>query len=326
MSVLVTGIAGFIGYHTAEALLKRGEEVIGLDSLNDYYDVTLKQARLARLQKYKNFTFHLCNIADYPALKAIVLRHKDIHAIIHLAAQAGVRYSLSHPFAYTEANITGHLAMLEICKEIPKLRHFVYASSSSVYGANKETPFSIEHRVDSPVSLYAATKRSAELMSYAYCHLYHIPMSGLRFFTVYGPWGRPDMAAFIFTKAILEGAPLPVFNQGNMRRNFSYIADVVAGTLGCMDNPPKAGAGTLPTRVYNIGNNRSEALLDFIKVLEDTIGKKAQRELLPMQPGDVKETVADISASTRDFGFYPKTNIEEGLAHFVSWYREYYHV
>lgn len=326
MTILVTGCAGFIGYHTCKTLLDKGEEVVGIDSLNDYYDITLKEKRLEQLQGKEGFTFHRCDIANFEETKAVTDKHTDIDQIIHLAAQAGVRYSISHPFAYSDSNLTGHLTMLEICKTLPHVKHFVYASSSSVYGANEEMPFSVEHRVDHPVSLYAATKRSCELMSYAYCHLYRIPMTGLRYFTVYGPWGRPDMAAFIFTKAICNGDPFPVFNQGNMRRNFTYIDDVVAGTIGCLNNPPAKPDDVVPYKLYNIGNNRSEKLLRFIEILEHLVGKEAKIQLEPMQPGDVQETIADITASTQDFGFEPKTNIEEGLENFVNWYKEYYNV
>lgn len=319
MTILVTGAAGFIGYHICEHLLKSGEQVIGIDNLNDYYDVSLKQARLQALQAYPHFIFYRINIADREAMKSLPAKHPDIEYVVHLAAQAGVRYSLTNPFAYAEANLVGHLTILELCRELPNLKHLVYASSSSVYGANQKLPFSVLDPVDKPISLYAATKRSCELMSYTYSHLYHLPITGLRFFTVYGPWGRPDMSAYLFTKAILEEKEISVFNHGDMRRNFTYIDDIIEGTLSCLKKP----AGSTH-RLYNIGNNQSVPLMHFIEVLEKTIGKKAKIRLEPMQPGDVKETVADISDTTRDFGFTSKTNIEEGLKHFVDWYRRFY--
>ena len=318
--ILVTGCAGFIGYHLSEHLLKRGETVLGIDNLNDYYDPELKKARLEKLKAAKNFHFERLDLADREAVAAFTKRYPTIERIVHLAAQAGVRYSLENPFAYTDANIQGHLAILEACRTLP-IKHLVYASSSSVYGANDKLPFSVTDAVDTPISLYAATKRSCELMSYCYSHLFQIPATGLRFFTVYGPWGRPDMSAFIFTKAILNNQEIPVFNQGDMRRNFTYIDDIIAGTVACLDSPPEK---TALHRLYNIGNDRSESLMDFIQTFEKIIGKKANMNFLPLQPGDVKETIADITATTRDFGFKPKTNIEEGLTHFVNWYRGFY--
>lgn len=320
MTILVTGAAGFIGFHTCLNLLKRGENIIGVDNLNDYYDVNLKKARLAQLQANPHFKFYPYNIADKTAIEDLVKKHSNIDRIVHLAAQAGVRYSLVNPFAYTEANIQGHLTILEACRALPNFKHLVYASSSSVYGANQKLPFSISDPVDQPISLYAATKRSCELMSYTYHHLFQIPSTGLRFFTVYGPWGRPDMSAFIFTKSILADKPIPVFNQGDMRRNFTFIDDIIAGTIACLDNPQAKH------RVYNIGNNRTEALMDFIQTLEKHLGKKAQICFEAMQPGDVKETIADITDTTRDFGFQPLTNIDEGLKRFVDWYRHFYGV
>lgn len=322
MTILVTGAAGFIGYHVSKQLLERNETVIGVDNLNDYYDPLLKKARLEQLLPHQNFTFYPIDIANKSEVEKLVQTHGDIDRIIHLAAQAGVRYSLTNPFAYSEANVVGHLTILEACRKL-NLQHLVYASSSSVYGANQKLPFSVLDAVDQPISLYAATKRCCELMSYTYSHLYGIPATGLRFFTVYGPWGRPDMSAFLFTKAILADQEIPVFNQGDMRRNFTYIDDIVAGTIGCLDTPPNKN---LLHRVYNIGNNRSEPLMDFIHTLETAIGKKAQIRFEPMQPGDVKETIADISDTTRDFGFLPKTNIAEGLNNFVTWYRSFYGV
>jgi UDP-glucuronate 4-epimerase len=322
MTVLVTGVAGFIGYHVATALLARGEPVVGVDSVNDYYDVRLKEARLARLAGARNFVFHRLNLADRAALDAAMRPH-PIDRVVHLAAQAGVRYSIDHPFAYVEANLVGHMAVLEYCRHLGNCRHLVYASSSSVYGGNTKLPFSVEDRTDSPVSLYAATKKADEHMSHCYSHLYGLPQTGLRFFTVYGPWGRPDMALYIFTKAIIEGRPIPVFNFGDMRRDFTYIDDVVRGLIATLDNPP-AGGGAAPHRLYNIGNNRSEPLMRLIEVLENALGRKAEVRFEPMQPGDVKETFADISAIQRDVGFVPSTTIDEGVPRFVAWYRDYH--
>jgi UDP-glucuronate 4-epimerase len=326
MTVLVTGAAGFIGFHVTTALLARGERVVGVDNLNDYYDVTLKEARLAELQAHRGFIFQRLDIADRDAVGQLAAKQPDITKVVHLAAQAGVRYSLSNPYAYTRANVEGQLVMIEAARRWERLEHFVFASSSSVYGGNTKLPFCVEDQVDHPVSLYAATKKAAELMSYTYSHLYGIPQSGLRFFTVYGPWGRPDMAAFIFTSKILKGEPIPVFNSGDMRRDFTYIDDIVAGVLGCLDNPPAAIDGAAPYRLYNLGNSRSEKLLDYIAVIEEALGRKAEFERLPMQTGDVKETFADISAAQKDFGFSPKTTIREGLPRFIEWYRAFYKV
>jgi len=319
MKILLTGAAGFIGFHVARALLARGDEVIGVDNLNDYYDVKLKEGRLAQLQAQKNFIFHKINIADKAAVLPLA-KSAPTH-IVHLAAQAGVRYSLVNPFAYAEANVLGHLTMLELARLTPQLQHFVYASSSSVYGGNTKTPFSVEDPVERPVSLYAATKRADELMSWTYAHLYKIPATGLRFFTVYGPWGRPDMAAYMFTRDILAGKPIKVFNHGKMKRDFTYIDDVVTGVLAVLTKPPVAD--NPPTRLYNLGNSHAENLMDFIGVLEKALGKKANYDFQPMQPGDVVETFADITASTRDFGFRPHTSIAEGIPKFVEWYRGY---
>lgn len=318
--LLVTGCAGFIGFHACVKLLDQGQTVIGVDNLNQYYDPMLKDARLALLKKYSNFIFYKLDITD-KAIFDLAEKHSEIEYIIHLAAQAGVRYSLQNPHAYIDSNVTGQLNMLELCKKLPNLKHFVYASTSSVYGANTKMPFSIEDRTDSPISLYAATKKSCELMTHAYAYLFKIPSTGLRFFTVYGPWGRPDMAAFIFTKAILNEQLIPVYNNGQMRRNFTYIDDIISGVLGSLNKPPK---DKIPYALYNIGNDRSEELMYFIETIEKHLEKKGEREFLPMQPGDVKETIADIEATRRDFGFDPKTNIEEGLKHFVDWYKEYY--
>jgi len=323
MSILLTGVAGFIGFHVAKALLARGDRVLGVDNLNDYYDVSLKEARLAQLHASPSFCFARLDVADREGVLGLVGRHRDLSGIIHLAAQAGVRYSLENPFAYIEANVMGTLVMLEAARRIDRLTAITYASSSSVYGANRKQPFSVEDRVDQPVSLYAATKRSCELVAYTYSHLYGLPATGLRFFTVYGPWGRPDMAAYLFTRAILAGEPIKVFNEGRMARDFTYIDDIVAGTIAAYDRPP---AGQVPHRVYNLGNHRPEKLLDFIAVLERALGRTATKVLLPPQPGDVPESSADIEDSRRDLGFEPKTTIEDGLARFVEWYKWYHRV
>lgn len=323
MSVLLTGAAGFIGFHVARALLARGDRVVGVDNLNDYYDVGLKQARLGELRAYPDFTFIKLDVADREGVLALVEAHRDLRGIIHLAAQAGVRYSLENPFTYVEANVMGTLVVLEAARRIERLTAITYASSSSVYGANRKQPFSVEDRVDQPVSLYAATKRSCELVAHAYSRLYGLAATGLRFFTVYGPWGRPDMAAYLFTRAILAGEPIKVFNEGRMARDFTYIDDIVAGTLAAHD---RASLGKLPHSIYNLGNHRPERLLDFIAVLERALGRSAEKELLPLQPGDVPESFADIEASRRDLGFEPKTSIEEGLARFVEWYRQYHRI
>lgn len=323
MAVLLTGAAGFIGYHVSLRLLERGESVVGVDNLNDYYDVALKQARLDRLQERDGFAFHRLDISDYEALTKTVGAVEGIDKVVHLAAQAGVRYSLTNPFAYVQANLVGHMAILELCRHLPACKHLVYASSSSVYGGNTKLPFSVDDRTDTPVSLYAATKRADELMSHSYGHLYGLPQTGLRFFTVYGPWGRPDMALFIFTKAISEGRPIRVFNDGDMKRDFTYVDDIVSGVVAALDNPP-AAEGRAPHRVYNIGNHRSEPLMRLIEVLETALGAKAEINFEPMQPGDVKETYADISAIQRDLGFAPTTPIDVGVPKFVEWYREYH--
>jgi UDP-glucuronate 4-epimerase len=325
MSILLTGAAGFIGFHVAKALLERGEEVIGLDNLNNYYDVRLKETRLAQLHRYAGFSFVKLDVADRTGVLALVDRRTDLRSIIHLAAQAGVRYSLENPYAYVDANITGTLVMLEAARRIDPLTAITYASSSSVYGANKKQPFSVADRVDQPVSLYAATKRSCELIAHTFSHLYGLPATGLRFFTVYGPWGRPDMAAYLFTRAILAGQPIKVFNNGQMARDFTYIDDIVAGTIAAHDRLPAPVDG-VPHRIYNLGNHRPERLLDFIAVLERELGRTAQKQLLPLQPGDVPESFADIEASRRDLGFEPKTTIEVGLARFVQWYKQYHNV
>ncbi len=326
MTIIVTGAAGFIGYHMCEALLARGDSVIGIDNLNDYYDVTLKEARLARLERQDGFTFARADICDRDALNQAIGAAEDVSAVLHLAAQAGVRYSLINPAAYVETNIVGQLNILELCRNLPELRHLVYASSSSVYGGSKELPFSESDVVNCPVSLYAASKKADELMGHVYAHLYRIPMTGLRFFTVYGPWGRPDMAAYIFTRAIFSGEPIRIFNNGDMRRDFTYIDDVVQGVLAVIDAPPAGLSDSAPHRIYNIGNHRAEPLLRYVELLEQAIGRPAEKEFAPMQPGDVKETYADIAAIQRDHGFQPKTTIDEGIPRFVAWYREYHGV
>jgi UDP-glucuronate 4-epimerase len=325
MGILVTGAAGFIGFHVAQALLARGDRVVGLDNLNDYYDVALKQARLDVLSKNPNFTFVKADLAAAGGLSPVLDPFGPFHRVIHLAAQAGVRYSLENPFAYLTSNLHGHLAVLEYCRATADFTHLVYASSSSVYGGNTDLPFSVEDRVDKPVSLYAATKRGCELLSHSYGHLYDIPQTGLRFFTVYGPWGRPDMALFIFTKAIIAGEPIEVFNNGKMARDFTFIDDVVQGTISALDTPPPTGDGP-PVRVYNIGNHKSEPLMKMIDVLEQAIGRKAEIKFAPMQPGDVAETYADIAAAQQDLGFSPSTPITEGIPKFVDWFRHYHAV
>lgn len=324
MTVLLTGAAGFIGYHTCVRLLDRGEIVVGVDVMNSYYDVTLKEARLARLTGNPNFTFYRADIADRAAMATIAAAHPAIDRYINLAAQPGVRYSLEAPHEYTHANVEGHLVMLELARHNPKLRHFVYASSSSVYGANSKLPFSEDDRVDHPISLYAATKRAGELISHCYAHLYRLPTTGLRFFTVYGPWGRPDMAAYLFAKAIMADEPIKVFNNGNLRRDFTYIDDIVAGIVAVLDRPPAVVEGSAPARLYNIGNNRSEALLDFIAEVVKALGREATFEFLPMQPGDVPETYADISALARDAGYAPTTPISVGIPKFIAWFKEFH--
>ncbi|MGN6376032.1 MAG: NAD-dependent epimerase/dehydratase family protein [Sphingomonas sp.] len=327
-AVLVTGAAGFIGAALARALLERGERVIGVDNFNDYYDPALKHARVATLAEHTDrFTMVEADFGDIrliePALDGLAFDR-----IVHLGAQAGVRYSLVNPHAYVHANLAGHLNLLEIARH-RGVRHMVYASSSSVYGGNDSFPFRVEDRVDHPVSLYAATKKSNELMSEAYAHLYHLPLTGLRFFTVYGPWGRPDMAPWIFTSRILAGEPIAVFNHGKMRRDFTYVDDVIAGVLAALDHPPadddavKSGGSKQPHAIYNIGNNRTEELGRLIDVIEQACGRTAVRDYQPMQPGDVVATAADISATERDLGFRPTTPIEEGIPRFVGWYRRY---
>ena len=330
MAVLVTGAAGFIGAATSRALLERGDEVVGIDNLNDYYDPSLKQARLTNLQQQfgNRFRFELIDFADEVALKTFT-DTIEIDGIVHLGAQAGVRYSLENPMAYVQSNLVGHCNMLEIARH-RQARHMVYASSSSVYGGNKSLPFRVEDRVDHPLSMYAATKKADELLSESYASLYRLPLTGLRFFTVYGPWGRPDMAMWIFTKALYAGEPLPLFNRGEMRRDFTYIDDIVRGVVACLDGPPaddgqaKAGGSHCPHALYNIGNSHSEDLMRVVELLEQETGRKALLDPKPMQIGDVRETFADISAIERDHGFVPRTGIDEGIPRFVKWYREYH--
>jgi UDP-glucuronate 4-epimerase len=329
LTTLVTGAAGFIGYHVARRLLERGEPVIGIDNLNPYYDPRLKADRLARLETLEGgaFAFHKLDFADHEAL-ATVLDPLDFDRIIHLGAQAGVRHSIENPRAYVSANLAGHLNLLEIARH-RGLRHFVYASSSSVYGGNATLPFRVEDRVDHPISLYAATKKADELMSETYAHLYRLPATGLRFFTVYGPWGRPDMAMWIFTRKILAGEPIQLFNHGRMRRDFTYVDDIVSGVVAAHDAPPpddgepKPGGSRAPHRLYNVGNSRSEELMRVVALIEQACGRKATVEMLPMQPGDVPETFADIAPIGRDLGFAPVTGIETGVPKFVSWLTDY---
>ena len=330
MTILVTGAAGFIGFSVADALMARGEQVVGIDNLNDYYDPALKQARLAALRnRHGNaFAFEQIDFSDQQVLEDFASRHA-FDRIVHLGAQAGVGYSLVNPQAYVRSNLLGQVNMLEVARA-RAVRHFVYASSSSVYGGNKTLPFRVEDRVDNLVSLYAATKKADELMGESYAHLFRIPMTGLRFFTVYGPWGRPDMAMWIFAKALFEGTPLNVNNAGDMRRDFTFIDDIVSGIVACLDGPPaddgalKAGGSTSPHAIYNIGNHRSEDLMRMINLLEAATGREARLDMRPMQPGDVKDTYADISAIERDHGFAPTTSIDDGIPRFVDWYKDYH--
>jgi len=333
--ILVTGVAGFIGFHTARHLLERGDEVTGVDSLNDYYDPAIKHARLQQLAGFERFVFKRQDLADRSATEQL-FAEGGCQRVIHLAAQAGVRYSLTNPHAYIDANVVGFTNVLEGCRQ-NKVEHLTYASSSSVYGLNSAMPFSVHHNVDHPVSLYAATKKANELLAHCYSHLYRLPTTGLRFFTVYGPWGRPDMALFLFTKAILAGEPLRVFNHGKMRRDFTYIDDIVQGVVRTNDriaqsdpawNPaqPDPGTSSAPYRLYNIGNHSPVELSHFIACIEQALGRKAVLDPQPMQPGDVPATAADVADLTRDTGFTPSTPIETGIARFVAWYREYHHV
>ncbi len=312
---LVTGAAGFIGFHVSRALLERGDRVIGLDNLNDYYDVSLKEERLRLLKDYLEFDFYKEDLANMDGLTTVFVDN-HIQVVCNMAAQAGVRYSLVNPFAYQKSNMEGFLNLIHLSQE-RKVENFVYASSSSVYGSNKKVPFSVRDRVDHPISLYAATKKANELVAHTYSHLYGLPCSGLRLFTVYGPWGRPDMALFIFTRAILNDQPIDVYNYGKMKRDFTYIDDIVKGVLASLDRP-------VPFAIYNLGNSRAVDLLYFIACIEKALGKEAEKKLLPMQPGDVAETYADISESQRELGFDPTTGIEEGIEHFIRWYLSFY--
>ncbi len=322
--ILVTGAAGFIGFHTALRLLQKGEAVVGIDNLNDYYDVSLKEARLQQLDNFENFTFVKLDIADKADMEKLWSSQGPFTRVVHLAAQAGVRYSLENPYAYISSNCMGHLTVMEMCRHTENFQHLVYASSSSVYGGNDKMPFSVKDEVNKPLSLYAATKRSDEMMSYSYSHLYGIPQTGLRFFTVYGPWGRPDMALFIFTKAICEGQKMPVFNHGQMKRDFTYIDDIIDGVVATLDTPPESGEEQPPHRVFNIGNTRSEDLMDFIHLIEKELGMKADIDFKGMQDGDVQETYADIEETTALTGYVPKTTINEGIPRFIAWYKDYY--
>lgn len=335
MRILVTGSAGFIGSHVALRLLERGDEVIGVDNVNDYYDVNLKEARLSRIKEHPSFTEERLDIADRSGIEALFAKHQP-ERVVHLAAQAGVRYSIENPNAYVDANLIGFMNILEGCRH-NRIEHLVYASSSSVYGANESMPFSIHDNVDHPLSLYAASKKANELMAHTYSNLYGLPTTGLRFFTVYGPWGRPDMALFIFTRKIVAGEPIDVFNHGNHKRDFTYIDDIVEGVLRTLDrvaaaNPdwsgatPDPGTSASPYRLYNIGSNNPVELSRFIEILEKCLGKKADRNLLPLQPGDVPATYADVQALIDDVGYCPETSVEDGIQRFVDWYRGYYGV
>jgi UDP-glucuronate 4-epimerase len=323
MSILVTGAAGFIGAAVAQHLLVRGDRVIGVDCINDYYDPALKQARLARLSQHPAFAFHKLDIADRAAMEQLAAQAGgEITGIVHLAAQAGVRYSLVNPFAYVTSNLVGHMTVLEMARHLPQLQHLVYASSSSVYGGNTKVPFSIEDRVDDPLSLYAATKRADEALSISYAHSHGLAQTGLRFFTVYGPWGRPDMAYFSFMAAIMEGRGLRIFGDGSMRRDFTYIDDIVAGVVAALDRPPAAGQH----RIYNLGNNKSASVNDLVAAIEAATNRRAERHEVPAPPGEVAATWADIDVSRRELGFEPKTSLPEGIKLFANWYRQFYGV
>ncbi|WP_353661509.1 NAD-dependent epimerase [Hydrogenimonas sp. SS33] len=351
MKILVTGTAGFIGFHLAVRLLERGDEVVGIDNINDYYDVRVKYGRLketgiegdetieyakpVKSTKYEKYTFIKLNLEDRAAVEELFEKER-FDAVCNLAAQAGVRYSLTNPHAYIDSNIVGFVNLLEACRHTG-VKHLAYASSSSVYGLNETMPFSVHDNVDHPISLYAASKKSNELMAHTYSHLYNLPTTGLRFFTVYGPWGRPDMALFLFTKAILEDRPIDVFNYGKMQRDFTYIDDIAEGVVRVIDHPPKGnpgwsgkhpdpGSSKAPYKIYNIGNNNPVELMDFIEAIEKALGKKAKKNLLPIQPGDVPATYADVSDLIEDLGYKPATSIEEGIENFVAWYRKFYNV
>jgi UDP-glucuronate 4-epimerase len=333
MKILVTGAAGFIGYHAAEALLARGDEVVGLDNLNDYYDPALKQARLARLEGRNRFRFVRLDLAERAGMDEL-FRRERFDRVLHLAAQAGVRYGFTNPHAYLDSNLVGFLNILEGCRH-GKVQHLVYASTSSVYGANTAMPFSVHQNVDHPLSLYAATKKANELMAHAYAHLYHLPVTGLRFFTVYGPWGRPDMALFLFTRKILAGEPIEIFNHGRHKRDFTYIDDIVEGMVRTLDKvaepdpawtgaTPDPATSAAPYRLYNIGNNAPVELMHYIACIETALGRTAIKTYLPLQPGDVPETSADVDALAEAVGFRPRTPVEEGIERFIAWYREFY--
>jgi UDP-glucuronate 4-epimerase len=335
MKILVTGAAGFIGFYVARTLLDRGDEVVGLDNMNDYYDVTLKEARLARLTPRNQFSFVKADLADKDAIDRLFADHKP-ERVVHLAAQAGVRYSLTHPEEYVQSNLVGFLNILEACR-YSGVEHLVFASSSSVYGANTRTPFNVHQNVDHPLSFYAASKKSNELMAHTYAHLFRIPTTGLRFFTVYGPWGRPDMALFMFVRKILGGEPIDVFNEGHHARDFTYIDDIAEAVVRVTDrialpdpswtgDAPDPSSSSAPYRLYNIGNHSPVQLMDFIAAIEKAVGRKAEKNFLPMQPGDVPTTYADVSDLKQDIGFEPNTPIEEGIRHFVAWYRNYYNI
>lgn len=325
-TILVTGAAGFIGFHVARRLLAEGRHVLGLDSLNNYYDPALKQSRLDILREHPRFGFVQMDLADRPSIGELFAKHR-FATVVHLAAQAGVRHSIDHPHAYADANLVGFLNVLEGCRH-HDCRHLVYASSSSVYGANTKLPFSVDDKTDRPISLYAATKKANELMAYSYSHLYRLPTTGLRFFTVYGPWGRPDMAIFLFARSIVEGKPIRLFNHGKMRRDFTHIDDVTRVIQRLIDHVPQGDgeAGIAPVRIYNVGNHKPEELMHVVALLEQELGRKAIKDMLPMQPGDVMETFADVGDLMRDTGFRPQTSIEDGIRDFVAWYRDHYKV
>lgn len=335
MKLLVTGAAGFIGFNLCQQLLARGDQVVGIDNLNDYYDVNLKHSRLGILQHHAQFTFYQQDIADLPALESVFAQHK-FDRVVNLAAQAGVRYSLTNPHAYIQANLVGFTNILEMCRH-HQVAHLAYASSSSVYGANTLQPFAESHNIDHPVSLYAATKKANELMAHTYSHLYQLPTTGLRFFTVYGPWGRPDMALFLFTRGILQGTPIDIYNNGDMVRDFTYIDDIIEGVIRVTDripsgdphwsgDAPNPATSYAPYRVYNIGNNNPVKLMDFVQAIEQALGIEAIKHFMPMQPGDVPSTCADVTALQQDTGFKPNTSVQQGISRFVNWYRDYYEV
>ena len=330
MSIIVTGVAGFIGMHTAQRLLERGEHVVGIDSINNYYDPALKYARLKQLQNFKNFHFKKLDFADITASKELIKSYPNINQVIHMGAQAGVRNSIEQPTDYLHSNLSGQLTILELCRALMERQQrcirLIYASSSSVYGSNPKTPFSTGDRTDRPASFYGATKKAGEMMAHAYSDLYNIPSIGLRFFTVYGPWGRPDMSPYIFTNHILKGEKIPVFNNGNMKRDFTFIDDIVDGILSALDLQKVDTEFNVPHKIYNLGNNKSVKLMDYINVIEKACGKKANIKFLPIQPGDVLETYADISQSTEELGFLPRTSIEVGIPNFVNWFREYHNI